>query len=59
MLGIDDPGIYIVYLLTIASTVLCVWYGITNWNKGGDNEEDEIKEEIKWEAKEKEIDANL
>jgi len=59
MLGIEDPGIYVVYLLTIASTILCVWYGITNWNKGGENEDQEITEEIKWEAKEKEIDENL
>jgi hypothetical protein len=59
MLGIDDPGIYIVYLLTIASAILCVWYGAVNWNKGAENEEAEISEEMKWEAKEKELDENL
>jgi hypothetical protein len=59
MLGIEDPGIYLVYLLTIASTVLCVWYGIANWNKGAENEAEEISEEIKWETKEKELDQNL
>ena len=59
MLGIEDPGIYLAYVLTIASAVLCVWYGIRNWNKGARHEAEEIKEEMKWEAKEKEIDENL
>jgi hypothetical protein len=59
MLGIDDPGIYLVYVLTVASALLCVWYGIANWNKGTENEDEEISAEIKWETKEKEIDENL
>ncbi len=33
MLGIPDPQIWIVYLLCIASSVLCVVYGAVNWNK--------------------------
>jgi len=59
MLGIDDPGIYLVYLLIIASAALCDRYGIASWNQGAENEEQEISEEIKWETKEKELDQNL
>ncbi len=35
--------------------LLCVGYGILNWNKGGEDEEEEIKEEMEWHEKEKEM----
>ena len=34
MLGIPDAGIWLAYILCIASAILCVVYGIVNWNKG-------------------------
>lgn len=34
VLGIEDPWIWSVYILTILSTLLCIVYGIINWNKG-------------------------
>ncbi|MFA5293143.1 MAG: symporter small accessory protein [Phycisphaerae bacterium] len=34
MLGIQDKWISLVYILCIASTLLCVLYGFFNWNKG-------------------------
>ena len=37
------------------STLLCVIYGLTNWNKGGEIEEKEISEEAAWEEKEEEM----
>ena len=55
MLGINDPWIWGVYLLCIISTLLCVIYGLTNWNKGGEIEEMEISEEAAWEEKEEEM----
>ncbi|MGF3495383.1 MAG: symporter small accessory protein [Methanothrix sp.] len=55
MLGIDDPWIWGVYLLCILSTVLCVSYGIANWNKGEELEKQEIMEEAAWEAQELEM----
>ncbi len=55
MLGIDDPVIVAVYLLCIFSTLLCVIYGVINWNKEGELEADEIKEEAAWEAEEDEM----
>ncbi len=55
MLGINDPWIWGVYLLCIFSTLLCVIYGLINWNKGGELEAVEISEEIAWESQEEEM----
>jgi hypothetical protein len=55
MLGIDDPWIWGVYLLCILSTLLCVLYGLINWNRGGEDEAREASEEVAWEAKEEEM----
>lgn len=55
MLGIDDPWILGVYLLCIFSTLLCVVYGVVNWNRGGETEALEIKEEAAWEEGEEEM----
>ena len=55
VLGIPDFWIWSAFLLCIGSAVACVVYGIVNWNKGTDNEDNQIVEEAKWEAKEKEV----
>ena len=55
MLGIDDPVILAVYILCILSTLLCVVYGLINWNKGAEAEAEEAAEELAWEAKEEEM----
>ena len=34
ILGIEDPWIWGVYLGIIFSALLCIVYGIVNWNKG-------------------------
>ena len=48
MLGIDDPWIWGVYLLSILSTLICIVYGMLNWNKGDEVDVSEISEEIIW-----------
>ena len=55
MLGIDDPWIWGVYLLCILSALLCLIYGIVNWNREGELEAIEIKAEAAWEAGEEEM----
>lgn len=50
MLGIDDPAIWLAYLLCILSTLLCVIYGAMNWNKG---DEPLQQEDIDWAKEEK------
>ncbi len=59
MLGITDAGIWSAYLLCILSTLLCVVYGIINWNKGNESESEEIAEELKWQEIEQEIEETL
>ena len=58
MLGMGDVSIFVVYILCIASALACVIYGIFNWNKGGETEE-EVKQDMDWEEKDKEITENL
>ena len=55
VLGIDDPWILGVYLLCIISALLCVVYGIVNWNREVELEASEIEEEAAWEANEEEM----
>lgn len=38
VLGIADPWIWGSYILCILATLLCVVYGILNWNKGDEEE---------------------
>jgi len=52
MLGFADAGVAAAYLCTIGSAVLCVVYGLVNWNKPVNHEDAEIEEEIKWEQQE-------
>ena len=59
MLGIKDPWILAAYLLCFLSALACVIYGIYNWNKGAENELEEISEEAKWEENESLIEENL
>jgi hypothetical protein len=59
MLGLHDFWISLAYLACILSALACVAYGLYNWNKGGDDEQNEIAEERTWEKKETEIDDNM
>ncbi|MDG5815387.1 hypothetical protein QA601_09870 [Chitinispirillales bacterium ANBcel5] len=55
-MGIEGTGVLLAYLFSILSALLCVAYGIINWNKPGDeNEKVEIEEEIRWEQHEPEL----
>ncbi|OHD57310.1 MAG: hypothetical protein A2014_09055 [Spirochaetes bacterium GWF1_49_6] len=59
VLGIPDPSIWIAYLLLIALTLLCIIYGIVNWNKEGDISDEEAKEEKQWSKEEIELEEEV
>mgnify|MGYP005841448929 CR=1 FL=1 len=59
MIGIPDTSVLLAYLLVPGFTILCVVYGIVNWNKEGDLTEEEIKEEKTWLTEELEIDREI
>jgi len=40
VLGIPDVWIWLAYVLCIAATVLCIVYGLINWNKDDTQEAD-------------------
>ena len=51
MLGFDGMGVFLAYTLSIAAAVMCVVYGVKNWNTPADDVVNrEIDEEVKWEA---------
>ncbi len=58
VLGIPDPWVWGAYILCILAVIICVIYGIINWNKGGEDEEEQIKEELEWEKKEREMEED-
>jgi hypothetical protein len=56
-MGSFDFGVSLAFWLTLISTLLCVYYGAVNWNKGAEKkanknvehwaqEEDKIEEEL-------------
>lgn len=56
MFGIDDPGIYVAYLLMFVCVVFAVIYGVKNWNVGRQDPTDEdVKKMSRWEKKEDSI----
>ncbi len=44
LLGFADFSITLVYVLCIASALVCVIYGVVNWNKGNGNGESRSEE---------------
>ena len=56
MFGIDDPYIWLAYILCIASTVACVIYGLLNWNQG---EEDLQIDDILWIDEERKLEEEF
>jgi hypothetical protein len=54
-LGLGDSGVFWAYILTIASALLCVVYGIINWNKPKTDVAKQVEEEVKWEQKDNEV----
>jgi len=59
MFGIEDPVIFIGYLLTVLSLILCIVYGAINWNKGEDPKGEELNTDAQWAEKEEEIESQI
>lgn len=58
MLGLEGVAVPLGFVLTILSTLLCVFYGIKNWNKGYVTEEEMVQESV-WKAEESKVTENL
>lgn len=55
MLGFAEFWAFMGYLLTILSGLVCVVYGLVNWNNPKTDLSKEIEEEVKWEKKDAEV----
>ena len=58
MLGLDGIAVPLGFILTILSTVLCIIYGIRNWNRGYITEE-ELQQEQVWKAEDAKVKEHL
>lgn len=56
MFGIKDPCVGLAYLLSVASAVLCVVYGVFNWNRGDDTMQ---AEDVHWMAEERKVEEEV
>ena len=56
MFGIEAPSIWLAYLLCILSALLCVVYGLLNWNRG---REEFGSEDRVWLEEEKELEKEF
>ncbi|MFP4243197.1 MAG: symporter small accessory protein [Chitinispirillaceae bacterium] len=55
ILGLEGTGVVLAYVCCIGATLLCVVYGIRNWNLPRENEQKQIEEEIAWEQHDPEL----
>ncbi len=39
MFGIEDPMIWLAYLSAAACLVFALWFGLTRWNREGDDDD--------------------
>ncbi len=51
LLGLQDKWVWLAYVLSIVSALLCIVHGLMNWNKG---EEPVKQEDLDWAKEEKE-----
>lgn len=58
MLGLEGIMVPLGMILTLLSTLLCIIYGIRNWNKGYITEQ-ELAQEKKWQQEETKVEENL
>ncbi len=56
MFGIEDGWVSAAFLLSIASAVLCVVYGIFTWNRGDEPLE---KDDVQWAEHEDQVEEEL
>jgi len=56
MLGLEDRYVSAAYLLCILSTLLCVVYGLVNWNRG---DEPAAQEDVQWLSEETKLEDEL
>ncbi len=55
MSAFGDAWVTLAYVLTLGSVILCVAYGVINWNKPKEDLANEAREEAEWEKRDPEL----
>ncbi|MFP4164448.1 MAG: symporter small accessory protein [Chitinispirillaceae bacterium] len=55
ILGLEGGGVVLAYICCIGAALLCIVYGIMNWNLPREDEQKEIEEEAVWEQHDPEL----
>ena len=55
MLGIEDPLVWLAYVLSVAAAFMCGVYGVISWNRG---DASIAAEDIQWAVRETETDRD-
>lgn len=58
MLNIPDPWVFLAFALSIGSSLLCLFWGLKNWNKE-ENDEEPPAEIAHWAQEETEVEEKL
>ncbi|WP_291316917.1 symporter small accessory protein [Desulfuromonas sp.] len=58
MLGLEGLGVPAGFALTLLSALLCIWYGVKNWNRGHLSD-DEARRKQAWAREEQKVEENL
>lgn len=58
MLGLDGFAVPLGLILAVLSTLLCIVYGVLNWNRGYVTEE-ELQQEKSWKAEDAKVKETL
>ncbi|GAB1535617.1 hypothetical protein ADMFC3_12480 [Geovibrio sp. ADMFC3] len=58
MLGLSGWAVPLGFILMLASAVLCIVYGIMNWNKGYMTDEEFLQEQ-EWAEEERKVEETL
>lgn len=58
MFGLEGMGVVIGFALTLLCTLLCITYGIKNWNRGYMDESEDQQKQV-WSEEEQRLEENL
>lgn len=55
VLGLEGGGVVLAYICCMGAALLCIVYGVMNWNLPKDDEQKQIEEEALWEQHDPEL----
>jgi hypothetical protein len=58
MLGIEGFWVSLAYALCLLSALLCIFYGLINWNRGAEDAAPSPRD-VTWEKEEREVEKTI